>query len=74
MRLDLKPLAQQPGGALPFAFQMDLSEVEWYGGKPFVQPVRVEGLVRNRASALELKARLERLRRFEPVRRPPTRQ
>mgnify|MGYP002472126617 CR=1 FL=1 len=59
MRLDLKPLAQQPGGALPFAFQMDLSEVEWYGGKPFVQPVRVEGQVRTRASALELKARLD---------------
>ncbi|MCI8808459.1 MAG: DUF177 domain-containing protein [Oscillospiraceae bacterium] len=59
MRLDLKPLAQQPGGALPFAFQMDLSEVEWYGGKPFAQPVRVEGQVRNRAGALELKARLD---------------
>ena len=29
MRLDLKPLAQQPGGALPFAFKMDLYEVEW---------------------------------------------
>ena len=59
MRLDLKPLAQQPGGAPPFAFQMDLSEVEWYGGKPFAQPVRVEGQVRNRAGALELKARLD---------------
>lgn len=59
MKLDLKPLAQQPGGALPFALQMDLSDVEWYGAKPFTQPVRVEGQVRNRAGALELKARLD---------------
>ena len=59
MKLDLKPLAQQPGGALPFALQADLSDVEWNGTRPFVQPVRVEGQVRNRAGALELKARLD---------------
>lgn len=59
MKLDLKPLAQQPGGVLPFALQMDLSDVEWNGSKPFVQPVRVEGQVINRAGALELKARLD---------------
>lgn len=59
MKLDLKPLAQQPGGVLPFALQMDLSDVEWYGARPFGQPVRVEGQVRDRAGALELKARLD---------------
>lgn len=59
MKLDLKPLAQQPGGVLPFAFQLDLSNVEWNGDSPFAQPVRVEGQVRNRAGALELKARLD---------------
>ncbi len=59
MKLDLKPLAQQPGGVLPFALQMDLSDVEWNGAKPFAQPVHVEGQVRNRAGALELKARLD---------------
>lgn len=59
MKLDLKPLAQQPGGVLPFALQMDLSDVEWNGAKPFVQPVHVEGQVRNRAGALELKAWLD---------------
>lgn len=58
MKLDLKPLAQQPGEVLPFALQADLSDVEWYGAKPFTQPVRVEGQVCNRAGALELKARL----------------
>ena len=59
MKLDLKPLAQQPGEVLPFALQVDLSDMEWYGARPFVQPVRVEGQVRNRAGALELKARLD---------------
>ena len=59
MKLDLKRLAQQPGGVLPVALQMDLSDVEWNGAKPFAQPVHVEGQVRNRAGALELKARLD---------------
>ena len=59
MKLDLKPLAQQPGEVLPFALQVDLSGLEWNGTSPFVQPVRVEGQVRNRAGALELKARLD---------------
>ena len=59
MKLDLKPIAQQPGEVLPFALQVDLSGLEWNGTSPFVQPVRVEGQVRNRAGALELKARLD---------------
>lgn len=59
MKLDLKPLAQQPGGVLPFSLQLDLSDVEWNGAKPFAQPVHVEGQVRNRAGALELKAQLD---------------
>ncbi len=59
MKLDLKPLAQQPGAVLPFALQMDLSDVEWYGARPVTQPVCVEGQVQNRAGALELKARLD---------------
>ena len=59
MKLDLKPLAQQPGGVLPFALQADLSDVEWNGARPFEQPVRVEGQVCNRAGALELTARLD---------------
>ena len=59
MKLDLKPIAQQPGAVLPFQLQMDLSDVEWYGTRPAVHPVRVEGQVRNRAGALELKARMD---------------
>ena len=58
MKLDLKPLAQQPGEVLPFALQVDLSDVEWYGTRPFVQPVHVEGQVRNRAFSSRASARL----------------
>ena len=59
MKLDLKRFAQEPGTVLPFALQVDLSDVEWYGARPFTQPVRVEGQVRNRAGAMELNARLD---------------
>ncbi len=59
MKLDLKPLAQQHGAVLPFDFHVDLSDMEWNGTHPFAQPVHVEGQVRNRAGAMELKARLD---------------
>lgn len=59
MKLDLKPLAQQHGAVLPFDFHVDLSHMEWNGTRPFVQPVCVEGQVRNRAGVMELKARLD---------------
>ena len=58
MKLDLKPLAQQPGAVLPFELQLDLSGMEWNGAKPFTRPVQVRGEVRNRAGAMELNARL----------------
>ena len=58
MKLDLKPLAQQPGGVLPFELQMDLSDVEWNGGRPFSRPIQARGAVRNRAGAMELNVRL----------------
>lgn len=59
MKLDLKPLAQQPGAVLPFGFQLDLSGMEWNGARPFTRPVQVRGAVRNRAGAMELNARLD---------------
>ena len=58
MKLDLKRFAQQPGAVLPFELQLDLSDVEWNGARPFGQPVHIEGAVRNRAGAMELNARL----------------
>ena len=59
MKLDLKPLAQQPGAVLPFELQLDLSGMEWNGARPFTRPVQVRGEARNRAGALELNARLD---------------
>lgn len=59
MKLDLKPLAQQPGAVLPFGLQLDLSGMEWNGARPFTRPVQVRGAVRNRAGAMELNARLD---------------
>lgn len=59
MKLDLKPLAQQPGAVLPFELQLDLSGMEWNGAQPFVRPIQVKGEVRNRAGAMMLAARLD---------------
>ena len=56
MKLDLKRIAREPGSTLPFAFQMDLSQLEWNGEHPGSQPVAVEGRVRNMAGVLLLQA------------------
>lgn len=59
MKLDLKQFAHEPGAVLPFAFAMDLSDVDWNGRRPFAKPVAVEGRVRNMAGAMVLEARLD---------------
>lgn len=58
MKLDLKQIARVPGASLPFDFELDLSDFEWNGEKPVVNPIRVEGVVRNMAGAMLLEARL----------------
>ncbi|HIT31551.1 MAG TPA: DUF177 domain-containing protein [Candidatus Enterenecus stercoripullorum] len=58
MKLDLKRIASQPGQVLPFAFSLDLSQLEWNGMHPAPQPIAVEGSVRNMAGALLLQASL----------------
>ena len=58
MKLNLERLAREPGAALPFDYALDLSQVEWNGGRPFAHGVRVTGQVRNRAGALVLNAKL----------------
>lgn len=59
MKLDLKPLARQPGQSLPFACRLELSEDWQSGAQSIISPVQVEGVVRNMAGALLLSARLE---------------
>ena len=54
MRLDLRPILHVPGASAPFSFQLDLSELDFYGVRPFTGPVQVTGQVRNRADALVL--------------------
>lgn len=57
MRLDLREIILTPGAVLPFAFQLDLSHLEFHGQTPVQAPVEVTGQVRNMAGALVLNAR-----------------
>lgn len=52
MLLDLKELIVHSGEALPFDFELDLSELDFHGTHPIVEPVHVTGQVRNHAGLL----------------------
>jgi uncharacterized protein len=54
MRLDLRDIIHVPGRSIPFEFQMDLTQLEFYGACPVAEPVVVKGTVRNAAGALML--------------------
>ena len=54
MRLDLKNIIHVPEASKSFQFQMDLSELEFYGKHLITRPVQVEGSVTNHAGALVL--------------------
>lgn len=54
MRLNLKDVIHVPGASLPFQYQLDLSDLDFYGERPVTEPVRVSGKVRNAADALIL--------------------
>ncbi|MGI5962524.1 MAG: YceD family protein [Lawsonibacter sp.] len=54
MRLDLREVIHVPDARKPFQFQLDLSDLEFYGRKPIVRPVFVQGCVTNHAGALVL--------------------
>lgn len=56
MRLDLRDIIQVPGGVKNFDFQLDLSDLDFYGENPICEPVHVQGRVVNRAGLLELEA------------------
>lgn len=58
MKLNLKRFAQEPGAVLPFDYELDLSQVEWNGQRPFSRGVHVKGKVRNMAGAMLLNVRL----------------
>ena len=54
MRLNLREIINTPGASLPFSFQLDLSDVDFYGERPIAHPVEVNGAIRNMAGALVL--------------------
>ena len=43
MRLNLREIIHVPGASLPFAFQLDLSQEEFFGEHPIPRPVQVQG-------------------------------
>ena len=54
MRLDLRSIINVPDAKKSFQFQVDLSDLEFYGRCPITQPVLAEGSVTNHAGALVL--------------------
>ena len=59
MRLNLREILHVPGASVPFAFQLDLSDLDFYGERPVEAPVQVSGTVRNMADALVLRGTAE---------------
>ncbi len=55
MRLDLCEIIHVPDARKDFAFELDLSDLDFYGSKPITRPVLAEGSVTNHAGALVLK-------------------
>ena len=54
MRLDLRDVIHTPDAKKTFQFQLDLSDQDFYGRRPIVRPVLVQGCVTNHAGALVL--------------------
>ena len=59
MSYDLRQLFEAAGETLEIDDQLDLSEYELFGVKPFVRPVRICATVRNRAGVVTLRYRTE---------------
>ncbi len=56
MRLNLKDIIHVNGGRIPFEYELDLSDLDFYGKKPICEPVKAVGEVRNSAGVLSLTA------------------
>ena len=54
MRLDLNEIIHTPDARKDFRFELDLSDLDFYGSKPITRPVLAEGSVTNHAGALVL--------------------
>ncbi|NLD87170.1 MAG: DUF177 domain-containing protein, partial [Clostridiales bacterium] len=56
MELDIKGLSGVVGLSIPFEYELDLSDLDFYSEHPFKTPVAVKGDVRNHAGMIELHA------------------
>lgn len=54
MRLDLREIIHTPDARKSFRYELDLSELDFFGSRPIVHPVLAEGSVTNHAGALTL--------------------
>ena len=54
MRLELREIIHVPDASRSFQYDLDLSELDFYGRRPIVHPVQVQGSVTNHAGALVL--------------------
>lgn len=61
MRLDLKNIIHVPEASVPFQYQKDLSDLEFYGEHLITRPVQIEGSVTNHAGALVLEGKASSL-------------
>ena len=59
MILDLEPIFNNEGMVKEFSYELDLSEQELSGVKPFSTPVRVSGSVGNHTGVVELSAKAD---------------
>lgn len=64
MFIELEPIFNNIGASVPFDYEMDMSDEEFWAGKPFQKAVRVKGEAVNRAgiAASRLRRRLKCLR------------
>lgn len=61
MRLNLQKIIHVPGGVVPFSFEMDLSQEDFFGMSPVTRPVEVVGEVRNIAGMLVMEGEVSTL-------------
>ena len=54
MRLELREIIHVPDASRSFQYELDLSELDFYGRRPIVHSVQVQGSVTNHAGALVL--------------------
>lgn len=58
MRLNLKDIIHVNGGRISFDYELDLSDLDFYGRKPICEPVKAVGEVCNSAGVLTLTGEL----------------